>query len=76
VQNDDKLPVDLWRKAVDQGNAVAQNDLAAALENGRGIALDLKGTVAWYRKSADQGYARAQGAVSRLFASHGVRPYI
>ena len=39
---------------------MAQFNLGVMYTNGRGVAQDDKQAVAWYRKAAEQGYARAQ----------------
>ena len=49
-----------YRKAADQGNAIAQYNLGWMYENGRGVVQDDAEAMQWYRKAADQGYAAAQ----------------
>lgn len=49
-----------YRKAADQGNAVAQNNLGVKYERGWGVSRDYGAAVRWYRKAADQGNARAE----------------
>lgn len=57
------MPVDfgkalLWyRKSAEQGNARAQNALAAIYAQGKGTAQDYKQANYWYRQSAAQGNA-------------------
>jgi uncharacterized protein len=51
----------LWyRKAAEQGDAAAQNNLAVCYENGEGVPKSYEDAVSWYRKAAEQGDARAQ----------------
>jgi len=50
----------LWyRRAAEQGNAIAQYDLGAAFYNGRGVAQSYDGAVMWWRLAAVQGDADA-----------------
>ena len=50
-----------YRKAAEQGDPRAQNNLGICYERGNGVAADLKAAVRWYRQSAEQGNAIAQG---------------
>ena len=53
--------VALWcRKAAEQGDAMAQYNLAAMYANGRGVPKDYREAMRWYRKAAEQGDASAQ----------------
>ena len=47
----------------DQGDALAQHALGVMHARGRGVAKDAREAVAWWRKSAEQGYAEAQCAL-------------
>ena len=49
-----------WKKAAEQGNAVAQYNLGLMYDNGRGVLQDHKETVKWYTLAAEQGKARSQ----------------
>ena len=49
-----------YRKAAEQGDAHAQNNLGAIYNNGQGVARNYFEAVKWYRLSADQGNAGAQ----------------
>lgn len=49
-----------YRKAAEQGYALAQCNLGYCYENGTGVTEDKAQAVHWYRKAAEQGYARAQ----------------
>jgi TPR repeat protein len=48
-----------YRKAAEQGNAIAQFSLGNKYLNGEGVSQDYAEAVKWYRKAAEQGYARA-----------------
>jgi len=62
-----------YRKAVEQGNADAQNDLGVSYANGQGVPEDYAQAVTWYRKAAEQGYADAQYNLGQLYgAGRGV----
>ena len=51
----------IWfHKAVDQGNAGAQNSLGFFYDEGLGVLQDKKEALKWYKLSADQGFALAQ----------------
>jgi len=64
-----------YRKAADQGNAVAQTDIGDLYLNGRGVAQDFAQAMTWYRKAADQGNAVAQYNVGSLYErGQGVPP--
>ena len=49
-----------YRKAAEQGDAVAQFNLGLKYDNGQGVAQDYTKAVYWYTKSAEQGIAQAQ----------------
>ena len=49
-----------FRKAAEQGYAIAQTDLADMCVIGKGISQDNSEAVKWYCKAATQGHARAQ----------------
>ena len=49
-----------FRKAAEQGNALAQNGLGNCYYAGKGVMRDYDEAVRWYRKSAEQGNALAQ----------------
>ena len=61
MQADAGKAVERLTKLAEQGDdAVAQNSLAHCYEYGNGVEKDLAQAADLYRKSADQGYARAQ----------------
>jgi TPR repeat protein len=57
-----------YRKAADQGDAVAQFNLGYMYAYGRGVAKDEAEAVKWYRKAADQGRANAQNGLGVMYA--------
>ena len=57
-----------YRKAVDQGYALAQLDLGALYANGQGVAQDDAEAARWLIKAADQGNATAQNNLRMLRA--------
>jgi S1-C subfamily serine protease len=62
-----------YRKAAEQGHAVAQNNLGSMYANGYGVAQNYGEAVKWYRKAADQGYANAQTNLGDMYrAGRGV----
>jgi TPR repeat protein len=60
--------VSWYRKAADQGDAFAQNNLGAMYDIGRGVPQDYAQAVSWYRKAADQGDAYAQNNLGVMYA--------
>ena len=46
--------------AAEQGDLVAQYNLALCYENGEGVKEDKTEAVKWYKKAAEQGQAKAQ----------------
>jgi TPR repeat protein len=49
-----------YRKAAEQGFAIAQNQLGLLYDSGKGVAQDYAQAAVWYRKAAEQGLAEAQ----------------
>ena len=56
-----------FRKAANQGNADAQDNLGWLYEHGRGVAQDYAEAMRWFRKAADQGDADGQGNIGWLY---------
>lgn len=59
------------RSRAEQGNAVAQTDLANRYYHGRGVPQDYAEALCWYRKATDQGTAKAENAMALMY-SHGL----
>ena len=49
-----------WRRAAQQGDALAQYGVGLMYDEGKGVAQDYKESVRWYQQAAQQGYAKAQ----------------
>jgi clan AA aspartic protease (TIGR02281 family) len=69
VAQDYAAALNWYRKAADQGLAVAQNNLGMMHEKGQGVAQDYAAALNWYRKAADQGYAPAQHSLGFMYDS-------
>ena len=65
VAPDDTEAAKWYRKAAEQGDAVAQFNLGQMYEKGEGVGQDREEAVKWYREAAGQGDAEAR---SRLYA--------
>ena len=77
VTKDLKEVVKWWRKAADQGDALAQIGLGAMYRDGRGVTRDCKEALRWYRKAAKQGNAAARydlAAVEKQLRAEGNWP--
>ncbi len=62
-----------YRKAAEQGHAVAQSFLAGCYHGGIGVEQNYTEAVRWYRKAAEQGDADAQCGLGLCYAvGHGV----
>ena len=55
-----------YRKAAEQGHAVAQYNLGWCYDKGKGVAQNQSEAIKWYRKAADQGDTDAKEALERL----------
>ena len=60
TQQDYAEAIRWYRRAAEQGDAAAQNDLGSMYLNGFGVTKDTTEAARWYRKSAEQGVAIAQ----------------
>ena len=58
-----------YRKAAEQGYALAQNNLGAMYREGKGVPQDDKQAVHWYQKAAEQGHAIAQYNLGVMYAN-------
>ena len=65
-EGDLHFAVEWYRKAADAGHAQAQYAMGYVYEIGRGVAADRSQAIAWYLKSAAQGFDLAKKALSRL----------
>lgn len=58
--------VEQYKRAADQGYAMAQFNIASMYAEGRGVPLDYFKALEWYQKAADQGIESAKAAASEL----------
>jgi TPR repeat protein len=49
-----------YKRAADQGNAIAQNNLGECYEKGRGLPRDIQQAAYWYKKAVEQNESYAQ----------------
>lgn len=61
--------VSWYKKAAEQGNAKAQNNLGMAYIKGQGITQNDSDGVGWLRKAAEQGHMKAQNNLSVMYSS-------
>src|SRR5258708_4627980 len=54
------------RVRANQGDPIAQFQLAGAYDQGRGVAKNLQEAAAWCLKAAEQGYAPAQNCIGSM----------
>ena len=59
-----------WRKAAEQGDAMAQYNLGHACFRGEGVPQDYTQAVYWWRKAAEQGDADAQFMLGEIGRAH------
>jgi TPR repeat protein len=62
------LPRCGFRKAADQGYAIAQYNLGFLYDTGIGVARDFAEAAKWYVRSVDQGDAGAQANLGAMYA--------
>ena len=55
-----------YRKAAEQGNENAQNNLGYMYETGEGVQQDYGEAVKWYRKTAEKGNDKAKEALRSI----------
>jgi hypothetical protein len=68
VPQDHKEAAKWFRKAAEQGNARAQQNLGLMYYSGQGVPQDYKEAAKWFRKAAEQGNARAQYSLGLMCA--------
>jgi TPR repeat protein len=76
VPQDHAEAVYWYRLAAEQGNAVAQYNLGAALEAGLGVPQNYIEAIGWYRKAARQNNAAAQFNLGTMYYCHRGVPRI
>ncbi len=57
-----------YRKAAEQGDADAQNNLGLMYENGLGVLQNYAEAVRWFRKAADRGHIYVWFNLGRMYA--------
>jgi hypothetical protein len=75
VQQDYREAANWYRKAAEQGNPTAQNNLGVKYFNGQGVQQDYKEAAMWYRKAAEQGNASAQSNLGLMYINGQGVPY-
>ena len=74
VASSRSFAVERVRKAADQGDAGAQNNLGLMHQVGHGVPRDYAEALKWYRLAAEQGAATAQTALGLMYqCGHGGR---
>jgi len=68
VAQDYNEAVRWYRKAANQGDAIAQYNYGAMYDNGEGVAQDYTEAAQWYRKAADQDHANAQCNLGLMYS--------
>jgi hypothetical protein len=63
------LAVEWYRKAAEQGYALAQTNLGVMYGYGKGVAQDLSQALFWYNKAAETGYSRAKFFLGSMYAN-------
>jgi hypothetical protein len=66
VPQDHHEGVGWYRKAADQGDAVAQYNLGISYELGEGVSQNTRLAMAWYQKAAAQGHVNAKNRLDGL----------
>ena len=61
---------DEFRKAAEQGDAVAQFNLGICYHEGNGVSADKVEAMNWFRKAAEQGFAEAQYNLGVCYAQN------
>ena len=61
------LGIDDLILSAESGDAASQYQLGRLYDEGDGIDENNEKAVEWYRKSAEQGYAKAQGYLSEMY---------
>lgn len=67
VPQDFALAVAWYRKAAEQGNPGAQNNLAVSYYNADGVTRDYVQAVFWWRKAAEQGFIYAEDPLALCY---------
>jgi TPR repeat protein len=64
----------MYFKAAEQGDAMAQYNVASRLQSGSGVSQNYIEAMKWYRKAAEQGVGEAESKIGFMFAlGEGIR---
>ncbi len=66
VKKDYAEAVSWFRKAAEQGNANAQNNLGWCYYNGKGVPKDRTKAIEWWKKAADFGHVEAMKELRKI----------
>ena len=69
VPQDDAKAAHWFKKGAEQGNAIAQSNLAVMYYKGSGVPQNYAQAFYWYRKAAEQGDALSQSNLARITTS-------
>lgn len=69
VSGDKVKGVEWYRKAAEQGNAKAQNNLGMCFIKGEGVAENDQEAIKWLTRAAEQGHPKAQNNLSIMYAT-------
>jgi hypothetical protein len=61
------MAVAWYRKAADQGNALAQHAMGGFYATGRGVTNDMAAAIQWWQKAAAQNQVEAEAKLGQLF---------
>ena len=67
VVQDHEQAVKWFRKAAQQGDAIAQFNLGGMYEHGKGVPQDYGETLKWFQKAAEQDYFMAQFKLGAMY---------
>ena len=62
-----------YRKAAEQGHALAQHNLGAMYANGHGVPQSLSESLRWLRKAEAAGNPNAAGAIQKVLQAQGLQ---
>ena len=71
IDKDAETAVDWYTRSAEQGDALAQYNLAVMYYEGRGVAQDMEASFAWFKRSAEQGDSDAQMQLGTMY-KHGI----
>ena len=66
VEQDYAQEAKWYRKAAEQGYAIAQYNLGVSYKKGQGVPQDTSEAIKWFKKAAEQGLAAAQSVLAKL----------